>query len=351
MAAKKSTRATRSKQETAEAFEEVKEKVETTPAVPPAEVEVRQTREKEIRSFADGVSVEKSMQNITTAGLNITKTLSSIAEQLQAAAKEVEDLKKAKELYEKDIEALHGKEVATSAIEDLIANYKTKREELSTAFDAEAKKLAQDQKEMQEEWDKEKAAHDLDWSELDAAAQRNRQQENDQSNYQTQQRRSRAELEWQNKMADLSRANTLKQSELERGWADREGKLKAMEAEFTALKARVDGIPAEIDAAVKKAEAIVGNSVKRDYTHQIEMLQATHAAQHTVNLNTINSLQAQIKTLVETNAAMTTRLNASEEKVASIANEALKASSGRQALAEVQTMIQSQQNPGNNKRA
>ena len=351
MPAKKSTRATRTKQETAAAFEEIQDKIASTPTVPTAEVELRKTQEREVRSFAEGFSVEKSVQTITAAGLNITKTLSSIAEQVQQSAKELDDLKKAKELYTGQIEALYGVEVTKASAQDLEAEYSVKKEMLAAEHAAELKQHVQEMETVREEWERQQEEYNRQQAELKLVNDQARLKEANEYNYQRGLERQRAEIDWQNKMVDLKRANELKQAELERDWTARTEALKAKEAEFTAYKSRVDAIPAEVDAAVKKAEAIASNSIKREYQHQVEMMQRTHESQQTVNLNTIASLQAQIKQLAETNLALTAKVAASEEKVANIANEALKAASGRQALNEVQSFMQNQNTPsGNNKR-
>ena len=350
MAAKKSTRATRSKKDTEQAFEQIEQEVAATPSIPDNEYELRQVQETKIRNFADGVSVEKAVQGITTAGLNIGKTLSSIATQVQLAADELEEIKKAKALYEKDIEDLHNQEIAASALEDLVAEYTAKKTALVEDHANELKALLQEKEDLREEWERQQAEHNRQDLENKASIQRNRQQEQEAYNYQTKVTRERADLEFKNKMSDQERANLLKEADLNRGWLTRETELKAKETEFVALKAKVETIPAEIDAAVKRAEGIAYNNSKRDYTHQIEMLQKTHESQQMVANNTIASLQAQVKQLAEANLSLQSKVTLSEEKVASIANNALNAASGRQALAELQGVVQTQGNNSNNKR-
>jgi chromosome segregation ATPase len=352
MAVKKgtrSTRATRTPAETEHEFEEVSESVASKKQLSPNEKSVLAARETELRSRASQLNLETTLQSLTTTGLDLTKAISGISEDLQNAAKVVEELTEAGKLLEKDIEELHGKEVAASAIEDLVANFKTEREALEQQLNTLKKDIEQERRDMLAVWTREQTDHQRAMQERNALLAAERARETEQYAYLKTEDRKRNEIAWQNQMADLKRTNDLKQAELERNWATKTAELDAKEAEFAALKARVDGIPTEIDSAVKKAEAIVGSTVKRDYTHQIEILTKDFAAKETVLNAKVENLTTQLASERLASAKLAEQLVAAQSKVAEIANSALNAASGRQALMEVQGVLATQQGNANKK--
>lgn len=340
---KKSTRATRTKTETAADFEAVADGIGNRKPLSANEKAVIAAKEAALRGTVSKLNLESTLQALTSTGLDLTKTISGISEDLQNAAKVVEELTEAGKLLEKDIEELHGKEIAASAIEDLVADFNAKKEALDSELLAHQKTLAQARADAQSSWQREQTQHQQVVYERDQALQQARKRDDEQYQYQTAETRKRNELAWQNQMADQKRANELKQAELERTWAARDAELTAKETEFAALKARVDGIPAEIDAAVKKAEAIVGSTVKRDYTHQIEILSKDFAAKETVLNAKVDNLTTQLAAERLASAKLAEQLVIAQAKVAEIANSALSAASGRQALMEVQGVLATQQ--------
>lgn len=341
---KKSTRATRTKTETAIEFEEVQAATASRRQLSPGEAAVVAAKEQATRGALSKFSLESTLQGLTTTGLALTKSLSAISEDLQNAAKQVEELTEAKALLEKDIEALHGKEVASSAIEDLVADYKAKEEEIRLGLSTLQADISRQRAEVQQAWTREQQEHQRLVAQRDADLNTARQRENEQYSYKVSQERQRAEQEFANRLADQKRANELKQAELSRNWEQREADLKAQEDEVAKLKARVDGIQTEIDAAVKKEVAIVTNALTRDHKHQVELSTRDFAAKETVLNAKVENLTTQLASANKAIADLTVQLAAANEKVAKIAGEALTAASGRQALSEVQSLLQTQAN-------
>lgn len=336
MAAKRSTRATRTKSQTADEFDDVRHAA-AEDAGSPGEQAVRKAKEEELRAAVAKFSVESTVQSLTSTGLSIGKTIAGITEQLQQAAASVEELKQAKDLFEKDMEALHGKEVAASAIEDLVEDYEAKKRALQEELASLSRNIEAQRDDMVASWDREQQAHEQQVKDREAALLVARKRDDEQYNYNKGQERQRAEQAWQIQMADLKRANELKQADLTRSWAEREAALNAKEQEFNALKARVEAIQNEIDSAVKKEVAIATNALTRDHKHAVEIMSKDFQSKEVVLNSKVQGLEVQLASAVSTIAKLQEQLTQAQNKVAEIANSALTAASDRQALAAVQS--------------
>jgi predicted nucleic acid-binding Zn-ribbon protein len=125
---------------------------------------------------------------------------------------------------------------------------------------------------------------------------------------------------------------------LSKSWAARDEELKKNEALFADLQKQVAEFPAKLKTETEKAASIAGNSVKRDYEHQFELLKKDSEVAAKMSANTIESLQT---TIANQNSVITTlqaKLTDAEKKVETIATKALDAASGRQTLAELQSL-------------
>lgn len=341
MATKKSTRATRSKQETAVAFEDVQRDVASREPLPESEISVRKTQEGKLRDVLENLSLETAVQVLTAAGVGMTRTVTELSTRLQDTARQVEELQEVKALLVKDIEELHGKEIAASAIEDLVASHKEQSESLNRALSQLQDNINYSRQQLQAEWVREQQEHQRLVNETNAQITEARRRDEETYQYTKKQERARAELAFQNEQADKKRANDLKQADLERGWAAREAELKSKEQEFVVLKARVDGIQAEIDAAVKKEVAIVSNSINRDHKHAAEIAARDAAGAQNLLTAQVENLKAQLASANNVIAQLQQQLTGANEKVAKIASDALTAASGTTALAEMRNVLAS----------
>jgi uncharacterized coiled-coil protein SlyX len=131
---------------------------------------------------------------------------------------------------------------------------------------------------------------------------------------------------------------------MEKGFKEREENLKKQENEITELRAQVTAFPAKIDSEVKKAEAIVGSSVKRDYEHKLSLLQKDADTAKLVADNTIKGLNDRLANQDMVIGQLQGRINDADKRVTDIATKALEAAASTKSLADVQNLIQTQNN-------
>lgn len=317
-------RATRTKAETKAALNDVVTITRGKEAVSAKEQEVVDARNAQTRNAVADLSVEKALNGVTKTNLDVSKALSAVTEQLVETTRELETVKEAVALEQAELEQLHGKDIVASSIDDLIADYNDKKAKFDE--DVAATRTA---------WIKEEEAHNQAVRERNEALTKTRQRDEAEYQYKTQQERRAAQDKFNDEMRAQQVTERDRREAVLRDHATRELELKARENDLASYKAQVEAFPAKLDAEVKKAEAIATNSVKREYEHKIQLMTKDSENAAKVSANELASLKQQLDKALTTIAEQQARLTAADDKVRSIAEKALEAASGRQALAEV----------------
>lgn len=199
-----------------------------------------------------------------------------------------------------------------------------KQNELKELFDIEKEAqnledLKANIEEARKEWDEEKKERSKTWT-----------REEEERDYMWQQRQQRHNEEFAAEVARMKRAEQVRQEELHRGWAERESVLAAQENEAAALRDKVAGFDEVLKKEVSKAEAVVSNSVKKQYEHQIALMQKDAESERNIDNAKIESLQGTIKDLEGRILALTAQLDAARRDAKDVTAAALESASGRQ---------------------
>jgi hypothetical protein len=288
------------------------------------------TENERVLAAVDGVTADKVAQEIAATSVKLTQQLSAVSEQLVDRTRQLEDVNKAVGLKREELERLHGAEVIQTAIEQQIQDFRTQE-----------RTNKQQQEEQRQAWMREQQQHEETQEELRTQEAKTRQRQKEEWAYGFQQDQKLEQQEWEDNQRERNLKENERQRELVRAWEDRERKLKEQEEEFTTLQGRVATFAEERDAEIKKQVAIATNTVKRDYTHQIEILsKEKETAQqisdaHIANLTEQNQkFQAEIEQLREHAASVDTR-------VSEIARAAITEAGSARALTEVTKLSQS----------
>jgi colicin import membrane protein len=287
-------------------------------------------KNEEVRKTAAGYTVEAALKAVSSAQATIGKTLANVGEQLQTQIQELDTVKKAVELEKEELARIHGVEKIAKDIEDMEAEYVLRRQTAEDGFRSFSGDLANRQADA-------RRTNDQALADLQSKYSRDIEQQK----YQFEQQK-KTQLDLFNEEVRQLRASERDHTEvLHKTWAAREEELAKHETEYATLQKQVAEFPAQLAAGIAKAEAIVGNSVKRDYTHQFELLKKDADTSQAMASSTISSLKQQLGQAETVIAQLQAKLTDAEKKVESIANKALDAASGRQALAEIQAANQS----------
>lgn len=353
MAAKstRTTRTSKTKTEVKDEFEEVAAKVRSAEALPVKEAELKAAREATIRKQVEDISPEAITQKVTAVQFAVNRTLASVQEQLVQQTQELDAIKQAKELLQADLERLHSADKVLSALDVLVQEYEDKSQELEAAYAATKKALEEDAIRTRQSWSEEQKLHAKTISERNVELEKTRQREQADFEYNYAQTRKQQTDAFAEEIRVRHAAERDRKEQLDKEWATRSAELTAKENDFVKLKTEVDAFPAKLDSEVKRAEAIVGNTVKREYEHKIQLLSKDAESQQKVLEMQIQSLQDAVQKQQVTIAELQTRLKDSENNVKSIAEKALDSASSTRTLAEVRTMLPHENNQGGRSKA
>ncbi len=314
-------RTTRTKAETKTAFAEVAASTRGKESISAREQEAADARNAEVRNNVADLSVEKALNGVTKTNLEVTKALSAVTEQLVETTKELETVKLAVSLEKAELNDLYKKDVAASAIEDLVADYNEKK----ASFDT----LAADQRAA---WLKEETDHNTLVRERNDQLSKLRAREEAEYQYKTQLERRAAQDKFNEELRAQAVTERDRRESVLRDHATREIELKNRENDLASYKAQVDAFPAKLDADVKKAVAIAENSIKREYEHKIQLMLKDSETSKVVAAAEIASLNQQVVRANAQIADLQNRITASDSRVAEIASKAIDGASGKLAL-------------------
>lgn len=290
-------------------------------------------KEAEILKVASELTVDGTLKGLAEFSSNCSTILANLGAKFQDELQKFQTVQKATELAKEEATRIHGVEAIAKSLEEAKADSETNRKRLG-AEDLEYRIG------LQKTLETFKA--DINRETADLRLTQSREKEKWSFEFEVEKRYVRSTFDEEMRQTRLK--ESIRTEELERKWAAREVELTAREKELQDLRTKVDGIEAEIKAAVAMETSIVGNSMKKDKDHEIQLLRNEFAAARTVSENTISTLRAEMKAVEEHAANLSTQLVEANKKVETIAMKALEAASGRQALADVQML---NQNPGN----
>jgi hypothetical protein len=320
----------RTTEQTKAAFEELARKNRNKPVVSAKEQEARTTHAKSVLTDVSSLTAESAVKKVTEAGLTINRTLAGINEQVMALVEELKQLDEAIKLKTEELTALHGQDIAASAIDVLVAEYDRKKEELQAEMERLQKEIADTRTKFSQDLAAERDA-------LEVA----RKRAEEEYTYAMQLSRKKEQDAFAEQMRVQSAAERDRKEKLEKEWAVREEALKLREKELEELRKQVADFPAVLKKETGAAAAIASNQVKSDWEMKFTLAQKdAETAQRVASM--------EIASLKETNAkqaqailSLQTELNEAKRQVQAIAEKALESASGARALAEVQGVIAS----------
>ncbi|MCY1015667.1 kinetoplast-associated protein [Pyxidicoccus sp. MSG2] len=322
----------RSTEATKAAFDELARKARNKPVVVSKEQEALDTHAKNVLADVSGLTAETAVKKVTEAGLTINKTLAGINEQVISLVEELKQLDEAIQLKTEELNGLHGKDVAASAIDVLVAEYDKKKAEL----EAEMERLQKDIEDTRA-----KAAAELATEREAAELARKRTEEA--YSYDTQQLRKKEQDAFAEGLRQQAATERDRKEKLEKEWATREEALKLRENELETLRKQVSEFPLVLKKETDTASAIVGNRVKSEWELKLTLATKDAETAQRVASMEIASLKDTATKQAQAIQTLQAELNEAKRQVQAIAEKALESASGARALAEVQGVIQSRE--------
>lgn len=331
MTAKKTpsrSRSTRTRADVEESFNQIRESRDNAEQLDPQAAQLAQEHAAKTRKDVALLDVNSIVQKSAALGLELNRSLSAITEQCVAKVNELATLTDAVNLETKELERLYSLDVASAAIQLLIADHDEKK----TALEKEIS-------EARAAWNEEYRLHQKTNAQRDSDLQMSRQREESEYNYNKKMERAKADDVFTQKSLQQEREFALKTASFERDLSERKAAIAKEEADIIELRARVAGFEEEIKKSVNSAVAVATSSLKKDLLHEFAIKE--------------NGLQTQIQLASQKNEALTVantelakqvlalqaQVEAAKTQAQDIAIKALESASGQQALAQVTSIV------------
>jgi hypothetical protein len=324
-AAKAPARARRPKPEVQREFESIRDEMEAARESADAKrAEAERLREAETRQAVEGLTIESVVRRMSGLGFEVTKALAALSEQLVQEVNRLESVREAVEVETKELSRLHKIDVAATALDYLVQDYRTQQETLEAEI---AGKRA--------EWEDEARTAERERKEQEESLRKARQREIDDYEYKKQIERKKAQDKYDEDMRLLEKKNAEKQEALEKKWAERETALKAREQEFERYRKEAEEFPARLRQESERAAADASKAAEARFEQQILALKKDIETEKRLADLQIRTLQETTARQAETIASLEKQVTDAKQQVQDIAVKAIEGASGSKALAHV----------------
>lgn len=337
MAAPKKKTATAVKQEMQATLQEVarvaeeKREADATPAE-----RIEQRAAQAAIASADALTLENVVKDITQLRSSVGKTLSQIAESLEAEVDKYQQVKKAISLKDKELAEIYDIQKQAVSLAALIEAQQGKREEFEAETAREREELEKEIAQTRAQWEEERKGREADAKEQQAVDAKRRTREQDEYQYKTTREQQLARDQFADEKAKLEREIALRREQLERELGEREAAIAAREKELTDLRERVARFPADQDAAIAKAVKETLAHEQAESGGKAELLKREFAGEKNVQAARIAGMEATIKDQAEQIKQLTAKLEKAYGQVQEVAVRAIEGASQSKAFAGLQ---------------
>lgn len=334
---KQPVRGRKPKAEVLEEFSRVSKEVDAAREVSDAKTaQALALREAEVRQAVEALTVEGVVSTISALGLEVSKALSGISAKLVEEVDRLAAVREAVEMERKELERLHKIDVAATALDQLVQDYRLEKERLEAEIAA-----------RRADWGEEVRAAERERREQEEALKRQRQREIEEYEYKKALERKKAQDKYEEEIRLLERKNKEKQEALEKDWQQREAALKEREQELAALRKEVAEFPARLKAETERAVSEAVRSAEQRFQQSFTLLNKDAEGERRLAELRIKTLEETVERQAAQIATLEKQLNEAKQQVQDIAVKAIEGASGAKALAAINqiAMEQARQRP------
>ncbi len=325
-------RAKRPKIEVQREFEELQDEVASERQSSDAKsIDAERARDSQVREAVAGVDVEGVVRRIAGLGLDVTRSLSEIAQTLTSEVRLLATLRDAVALERRELGQLHKIDVAATALDQLVQDHAQQREQLETDSSAQ-----------RQEWDAETARTERERKEQDDAVRKQRQREVEEYEYKKALERKKAQDKYDEETRSTERKNAERQETQEKDWLRRETALKAQEHEVAALQKDAAELPARLHKEVQAATLEGRRQAETKFEQQIIGLTKDAEAEARLSDLRVKTLEGSIAASAAQIAALERQLTEAKQQVQDIAVRAIDGASGSRALSHINQIAMEQ---------
>ncbi len=321
----KSTRAKRSKTEVEQEFSAIAEQVANEKSSSSLKNEMlSQIQEAEVRVAVSEITVEIIAKKLSDLNVEISRTLSGLGEKMNAEVGILRSLKEAVALESKDLNRLHGIDIAATSIDQLVADYQEKK----TSFEANLFGARQ-------EWERETEEKKQQEAEYTETLKKNRAREIEDYEYKKALERKKLQDRFEEECRLKEKQNRETQENLEKNWKEREAVLKGQEEELVALKKEAEQFQGRLAAECAKAAKEATKEAEAKYNQEIESLKRDLLVEKQIGELKLKQQQESLASQQIQMGSLQAQLDEAKRQVQDIAVKAIEGASGAKALSQI----------------
>ena len=322
----------RAKAEVEHEFEEVREQVRAKAEEANSKLEeAAKLRDAETRQAVEDLSVEGVVKRISALGLDISRALSQVAQQLSEEVESLVTVRQAVELERTELGRLHQIDIAATALDQLVQEYD--RRKLDLEQEISARRAA---------WEEETRTSERERKEQEEALRKQRQREAEDYEYKKSLERKKAQDKYEEDQRLLERKNQEKQESLEKSWQQRSAALKESEEELTRLRKESEQFPERLQKETQRAAAEAAKATEARLRQEILIMQKEAEADQRVAELRIKTLEDMIAQQAAQLAGLQKQLDEAKAQVQDIAVKAIEGASGARALSHINQIAMEQ---------
>jgi len=292
---KRSSAAT-AKQEMLAAYQEAVGELDTQrEAEMKPEEKIAERARKAAVAAGDELTTERIAKDLAALKSEIVKTLAGIGDRLEAEVGRYQELNRAVEVKEKELQEIYEIQKSASSLAALLEVQQRKRDEFEAEMAARKDELTAEIEGLRAQWVEEQQQHEAGMKEQQAAEKKQRDREREEYDYRFKREQQLAREKFEDEKARITRDIQDRKAEMEAALAEREKAVAAREKELNELRAQADKAPKELDAAIAKAIKEATERVQYEARNREELARKEFDGERNVLLARIESLEKTVK--------------------------------------------------------
>ena len=296
--------------------------------------EVKQ--QKETVKNADKLTASDLGSRIHTLKQNINNELASISEKLEDSAKQYQNLKKAIELKQKELEDIYGIEKESISLATLIETQKSLKIEFEENLRAQKKSLEEEILVTKQAWENEKAANLARTQEEKLKTEKERKREKEEYDYNLNREQEIARNKFTDELASLEKKINEKQESFSKKISEKENELNAREEAVKLRETKVDELekqvnefPGRLKKEIEEAVKMAENNMTNLFTQEKLILSKSYEGEKNVYEAKISALEVQVKDQAKLIEKLSIQQEKAYDKIQDIANKAVSSAGER----------------------
>ncbi|SET56708.1 hypothetical protein SAMN05216326_13727 [Nitrosomonas marina] len=312
-----------------------------------AEKTKQEVQHKTIVSNSDKIVDAALPMQIHQLKVSINKELTMLSDKLEAEAEKYENLKKAIEIKQTELNDLYGVEKESAELAIILEAQKRARDEFEHEMREKRAQLEDDLldkkvgleneiKLTKDQWEKDKATHQAIQQETKNAIEKERKRENEEYEYQLKRKRQLEENKLADQLEKLEKELSLKKDAFDKQVQEktielneREKGVSERELKMDELQDKVNAFPAELDKSVQSAVQEIQERLTKEFDQKEALLKKGFEGEINVLTAKISAYEALVKEQIKQIEKLNQQQEKAYEKVQDIANKAVSGAAER----------------------